>query len=58
MAGDERDAIADQLAGERRRLLGVAEIVADDQLDALAEHAALGPIIDRRSMVTEANKGL
>jgi hypothetical protein len=57
MAGDERDAIADQLAGERRRLLGVAEIVADDQL-ALAEHAALGPIIDRRSMVTEANKGL
>ena len=37
MAGDERDAIADQLMRECYRLLGVAEVVADDQLDLLAE---------------------
>ena len=49
MPGDEDDAIADQLAGERHRLIGVAEVVADDQLDALPEHAALGvEILDRQ----------
>ena len=42
MPGDEDHAVADQLAGERHRLIGVAEVVAHDQLDTLAEDAALG----------------
>ena len=42
MPGDEDHAVADQLAGERHRLIGIAEVVAHDQLDLLAEHAALG----------------
>ena len=49
MAGDEDHAVADQLAGQRHRLIGVAEVVADDQLDVLPEHAALGvQILDRQ----------
>ena len=48
MPGDEDDAVARQLARQRHRLIGVAEVVADDQLDLLAEHAALGvEILDR-----------
>ena len=42
MPGDEGHAIADQLASQCHRLIGVAEVVADDQLDALAEDATLG----------------
>ena len=49
MAGDEDDAVAGQLARQRHRLIGVAEVVTDDQLDTLAEHAALGvEILDRQ----------
>ena len=48
VAGDEDDAVTDQLAGERHRLIGIAEVVAHDQLDFLAEHAALGvEVLDR-----------
>ena len=42
MPGDEDHAIADQFAGERHGLIGIAEVVADDQLDALAEDSAVG----------------
>jgi hypothetical protein len=42
MPGDEHDPVADQLAGEGHRLFGVAEVVAHDQLDILAEDAPLG----------------
>ena len=42
MPGDELDTIADQLAGERHRLIGVAEIVAHNEIDVLAEDAASG----------------
>ena len=48
MPGDEDGAIARQLACERHRLIGVAGVVADDQLDALAQDAALGvEVLDR-----------
>ena len=48
MPGDEDGAVADQLAGQRHRLIGFAEVVADDQLDPLAEDAAPGvEILDR-----------
>ena len=48
MPGDEDDAVARQLTGERHRLIGVAEVVAHDELDLLAEDAALGvEILDR-----------
>ena len=48
MPGDEDDAVAREFAGERHRLIGVAEVVTNDQLDALAEHATLGvEILDR-----------
>ena len=33
MADDEDHAITDQLAGERDRLIGVAEVIAHDELD-------------------------
>ena len=42
MPGDEGHAIADQLASQCYRLIGVAEVIADDQLDALAENATPG----------------
>ena len=42
MPGNEDDAIADQLASQRHRLIGIAEVVAHDQLDPLAEDAAVG----------------
>ena len=42
MSGDEDDAITGQFAGQRHRLVGVAEVVADDELDPLAEDAAPG----------------
>jgi hypothetical protein len=45
---DDGDAIADQLARERHRLIGIAVVVADDEFDFLAEHAALGvEVFDR-----------
>jgi hypothetical protein len=48
MAGYKDDPVADQLVGHRRRLLGVAEVVAHADLDALAEDAALGvDVVDR-----------
>ncbi len=48
MPGDEHDAVADQLASQRHRLVGVAEVVADDQLDLLAEDATVRvEILDR-----------
>ena len=43
MPGDEDHAIADQLTSERHGLIRIAEVVADDQLDALAEDSAIGP---------------
>jgi len=50
MPGDEGHAIADQLASQCYRLIGVAEVIADDQLDALAENATPGiEIRDRKS---------
>ena len=42
MPSDEGHAIADQLASQRHGLIGIAEVVADDQLDALAEDSAVG----------------
>ena len=50
MPGDEDHAIADQFAGERHRLIGVAEVVAHDQLDSLAEDAARGVEIRDRQL--------
>ena len=48
MPGDEGHAVAHQLASERHGLIGIAEVVADDQLDALAEDSAVGvKIFDR-----------
>ena len=41
MTGDEDHAVAHQFASQRHRLIGVAEVVADDQLDALPEDPAL-----------------
>ena len=35
MPGNEHDAVAGELAGHRHRLFGLAEIVADYQLDLL-----------------------
>ena len=37
MPSHEDHAIADQFAGERHRLVRVAEVVAHDELDILAE---------------------
>ena len=51
MPGDEDHAIADQLASERHGLIRIAEVVADDQLDALAEHSTVGVKIFDRSSV-------
>jgi hypothetical protein len=49
VACDENDPVADQLAGECDRLIGIAGVVTHDQLDALAEHPALGvEIFDRQ----------
>ena len=57
MAGDEDDAVARQLARQRHRLIGIAEVVTDDQLDALAEHAALGvQILDRKRRRAESDR--
>jgi hypothetical protein len=42
MPGNEDDAIAEQFAGDRNRLIGVAEVVGHGQLDALAENATPG----------------
>ena len=40
MPGDQLDALADHLVGDRHRLLRIAGIVADLQHQLLAEHAA------------------
>jgi hypothetical protein len=40
MARDQCDAVAHQLASERHRLIRVAEIIADNQLDILAKDTA------------------
>ena len=50
MSGDEYYAIADQFVGERHGLIGVAGVVADDQLDALAKYTALGVEISDREL--------
>ena len=42
MPGDEDDPIAHQFASQRNCLLGVAEVVAHDEFDPLAENAAVG----------------
>jgi hypothetical protein len=42
MASDEDHAVARQFASQRHRLIGITEVVADDQLDALPEDAAPG----------------
>ena len=48
--GNEHDAVAGELAGHRHRLFGLAEIVADYQLDLLAEYTAAGvEVRDRES---------
>ena len=50
MTGDEDHAVAHQFASQRHRLIGVAEVVADDQLDALPEDAASGVEIRDRHL--------
>ena len=50
MPGDEDHAIADQFASQCDRLIGIAEIIADDQLDVLPEHAAPGIEIRDRQL--------
>src|SRR5262245_49875919 len=50
MTGDEDHAVAHQFASQRHRLIGVAEIVADDELDALPEDAARGVEIRDRHL--------
>ena len=42
MAGDEGDPAAGHVIGDRHRLLGIAGIVADVEVELLAEHAARG----------------
>ncbi len=42
MAGDQRHAVAGHLVGDRHRLLRVAGVVADIEIELLAEHAAGG----------------
>ena len=37
MARDEDSAVADRLARQRHRLIGIAGVVADDQLEALGQ---------------------
>ena len=40
MADDERDAVADELVGDRDALLGIGDVVADLDRDLLAVDAA------------------
>ena len=48
MAGNENHLVGNHLAGNRRRLPGIAGIVADLQLELLAVHAARRvDIVDR-----------
>ena len=42
MAGDERHAVAGHLVGDGDRLLRIAGVVADIEIELLAEHAAGG----------------
>ena len=49
---DEDDAVARELAPQRHRLIGIAEVVADTQLDLLA--AARGPLAFRSSTAIAA----
>jgi hypothetical protein len=42
MAGDQRHAFRRHLVGDRDRLLRIAGIVADIEIELLAEHAARG----------------
>jgi hypothetical protein len=48
--GDEGGAVADQFAGQCHRLVGVAGVVAYDQLDLLAEDAAVGVKVCNRQL--------
>ena len=45
MAVDEPDAVGDDAVGDRHRLLGIADVVLDGELDLAAHDAALG--VDR-----------
>jgi hypothetical protein len=60
--GDEHHAVARQLARQRHRLIRIADVVAYDQLDSLAEKAALGvEILDRQlgaALIALAGPGL
>ena len=48
MAGDQRDPAAGQLVGDRHRLFRIAGVVADIEIERLAEHAAGGvDVFDR-----------
>ena len=40
MADDELDAVGDELVGDRDALLRIGDVVADDDADLLAVHAA------------------
>ena len=42
MSGDQRDALGGHLVGDRHGLLRVAGVVADIEIELLAEHAAGG----------------
>ena len=49
MTSHEDHAVTHQFVGQRHRLVGIAEVVADDELDGLREDAALGvEILDRQ----------
>jgi hypothetical protein len=50
MTGDEDHTVADQFAGKSHRLIGVAVVVAHDQLDALPQDAAVRVEIRRRQL--------
>ena len=50
MPGDKDDLLADHVVGRRDRLLRIASVVGDDQVELLAEHAALGVDVGDRHL--------
>ena len=57
MAGHQLHALAHHVVGDSNRLLGIAGIVADAQLQLLAEHAASGVDIGNRLLRTRLHLG-
>ena len=51
MAGDQRDAVAGHLVGDGDGLLRVAGVVADVEIELLAEHAAGGVDVGSTAML-------